>query len=492
MAAHNNPLYSLVYTNPYPGTPSLDHPNKIPFSQKQLQTNDVNVHPQIIALLESFARDYIFDYGNKLQREMKATLTFSVKEGVVVHPDSNEEFVQFLKDKYKYFATTILENSPEYREIAPSKIKTISASVEDEKKLHDEYPGENFLFCDSFAYVLWSNQLFDPITIDLDLIPRKPFGGAAGLTTAHLRYPHMLLDLVTRYALARTSEEAKICIIGPGLLQQKKTSASCPQIYPSCPQFVELLSLFPNAHFSLLEKDQEAIKTLNMHFQICKFASYDPLTFRVFSDSFHSGNRLRSPDHYQPLLKEMRDGLSALVLKPVPKVASQMLEGYGDIMPLLVKVDPKKVHIQEFDILSSPMEQRVFDIIVATFSVSNAFEIERKQNRELNPFPQFLSILHSLKEEGSLYMDKPGWNGILKRCAAILNLNIEECIQQIEGQLGNKLKLTDVPLSDYLQGHVGDISSIPNVLIGSAGMDKGIGDVGTASIMVITRTSEKS
>ncbi|MFI5343584.1 MAG: hypothetical protein ACHQUC_05115 [Chlamydiales bacterium] len=489
MAANNiHSLYSLTYTDLPPGFKPPEDPKAVRFSEKSLRGEAP--HFIIIEFLEHFAKDFIFDHGNRLEKGVRATLTFSAKEGLVVHSDSDEKFTQFLQEKYRGLAMLILEGS-QAQEIDPSTIKMASISEEEKERVFLQHPGKKNHIVDPFAYHLWSHKILNPVTVELQVNRRQPLSLAGGLTTGHFRYPQLLKDLVTRYDSERQSEETQVCILGPGLLEQKKTSPSCPQIYPSCPQFVELLSLFPQAHFSLLDNHPDALGTLKKYCSTCKLMSYDPFTFRVFTDSFNPTNTLRAPEHYQPLFEQIKAGLTGLALKPPSEKAREILEGYGHIEPLLVKVDPNKVHIQEFDILSSSMEEMgPFDIIVATHSITNAFEIEREQNSACNPLPQLLKILQSLKEGGSLYIDKPGMDHLLFIIAKQLNFTVDDLIGQIESHLGNKIKLTELPLSDYQQESVGHIGTMPNFLISTADQE-GMSTIGTASITVLTRTHEK-
>ncbi|MFI5343583.1 MAG: hypothetical protein ACHQUC_05110 [Chlamydiales bacterium] len=479
MAANNiHPLYSLTYTNLPPGVKPPEDPKAVTFIEKSLR-GEVP-HSQIIEFLEDFARDFIFDHGSRLEKGIHATLTFSAKEGVVIHPDSDEEFTQFVQNKYRRLAILILEGQ-KHLEIDLSTIKRGTISEEEKKEVRLQYPGLRIYPYDFIAYHLASCKILNAVTVELDVTNREPISHA-GLTTGHFRYPHLLKDLMSRYDSERQSEETKVCILGPGLLEQEKTSPSCPQLHPSCPQFVELLSLFPKAHFSLLDNDPKALETLRKFCHTCKLMSYDPLTIRMFST-----NRLSAPEHYQPLFEQIKAGLSGLALKPPPAEALQLLEGSGDIQPLLVKVDPNKVHIQPFDILSSSMEgMGPFGIIVATLSLSNAFEMEGEKNSAHNPLPQLLRILQSLSEGGSFYIDKPGFQMITKQ----LNSTVDDLIGQIESHLGNKFKLTELPLSDYQQESLGDIGKMPHFLISTADQE-GTASIGTASIIVLTRTHEK-
>ena len=215
-------------------------------------------------------------------------------------------------------------------------------------------------------------------------------GPGFGLTTAQMRYPHLLNHLSERF---KEKGPSNICIMGPGLLEEEGAR-------PVCPQAAELFSLFPEAKFLLVDKDDHLLETLKKQYQIQQTAVYDPTMLRLYAANSPT-NTQRAPEKYQPLMSRMKKAMGGQARN---RDAKKMMLGIGPAQPLLLKLDSKKIELRRFDFLADQFKEgEKFDSIVATMSLSYAYEevIDK-------PAPFFALLgncLSALKEGGVLYMD---------------------------------------------------------------------------------------
>lgn len=165
-------------------------------------------------------------------------------------------------------------NIPDFNSLAMPNLK--QANVSDEDKLRAEKEaGEELVFVDPYVMQAHQENWLDSIEIELKikyLINAQMYGQ----TTGFLRFPHFLDDVLQRFNHLRSSSP-KICVMGPGIMGEEKTSYSCPQV-------MELYSLFPHANYLLLDNDEKLLETLTDQFQGKEkkpFANLDPAPKKV-------------------------------------------------------------------------------------------------------------------------------------------------------------------------------------------------------------------
>ncbi len=424
------------------------------------------MHLAAISILENISRDFVFNLGDDFKRSVSATIRCSLKDGVKIIKSSDKRLQTIFENNLGQMNVAIPRN--EAMMAGLTQLKQITATPEQQKQAAQQFGKQPVLFFDPAAFMLYREGMKDSVTVDLKIEGRNTVGKGGCLTTGSLRFPHLLKDIAVRFSELRKSDTAKVCIVGPGLHTPQKGT-------PTCPQFVELLGLFPKAEFLLLDNDDEALKKMQLQYKTLKFAAYDPLVYRMSTMDIKENKHL-APASYQPVLGEIGEQWGKIA--KYPKNADQMLKGFGKLEQLLLNVSPEKIHLRSFEINSSEFkgeEKKIFDVVVATMSIILAM----RENPE-KPLDILCKHLSILKENGSFYSDSVLIHEILKLDS--------EMIQSLEEKLDSKLVIEEIPMSDYLKGETGSIATIPNPSREDS-LDR-MCDITTASITVITRKAK--
>jgi len=471
------PTYCIQYNN----LPSqVDDSAKLMIASKTLTPANTNVPPFILNTLEAIASDFVFEIGQQVEVTAYARLTFSVKHGLVFNSYSDERIKKVYMETISSSTAAVTE-----KDVIPcgfESVKRLTPTAENLAEATSKCLNEKLVFFDLLALNLAQKGIKTPVEIILEVKGRRVVNTCGGLTTATIRFPHMLMDLSKRFANNRESSEMQICIVGPGLRQDEGNA-------PTCPQFVEINSLFPLANYLLLDNNKDALKQLKHMFQEFQYAAYDPLTLLGHKDK----TKQSAPESYQDLFQSMSDNLAKMAINPENESCSEhtaeMLSGKGTPHQFCIKVNPDKIQIREFEIIDSQFKEEdkaQFDVIVATMSILLAF-FSKKPTDALTFFQSFKKFLETLKETGSLYMDAVFMN-LMHQHYRWEGVNLG--IQYLENCLGNKLKIEDIPLSDFMGFSKGITGVIKTQSIYNSKID-GPANISTANVTVITRLPEK-
>ena len=454
MAIETVPSYSLgvLYL------PNIDDPQDIAIQIETLVPPDANVPPVIISFLKYITRDYVYELGNEFKKNAHARLTFSKERGITFDSYSDVKIKQVFEKNINNLWSQIIQSTPQ--------------------KLSDDEANKQVLL----RAQLRAGGMDRPIKIDLNINYHIPKTQGAGLTTSFLRFPHLLKDLSTRFKHGKQSDQTKICVVGPGLFEEEGS-------LPSCPQLVEIYSIFPKAQFLLLDNDKRVLKVMKEQFHHFQFMSYDPCTL-ISRSTKHESNPFYALEAYQGLFQEMKETLSEKAI--APKDAKKMLQNIWDNQPLMLRAETDKIQLRDFDIISSSVkddEKKTFDVIIATLSITLAATNQIGINPAFNCFSLLGKFLAALKENGSLYIDSVFIKEVLEKLYGKEGFALG--IQYLEIVLGNRLSIEEIPLSDFLpevQGNSGIVMSFSKKGVVD---EKGIPTITTHSINVVTRTSEK-
>ena len=411
--------------------------------------------------IENLGEDYIFVAGDQMNRAVTGRISFSLDRGIVVESCSDKTIEKIIEKNNKQIAvvsSTTMETLDLY------SVKHIPLDEKTHQKMIEEFPKEPFMSLDASALALFHHGIVEPVELDFE-IDRKTIVAANELTTGSMRYPHLLQDLHTRFNDRRNLETTSVCIAGPGLKEEKEK-------VPFVPQFVELFSLFPEAQFLLLDKDERALKTMSDHFHKCRFASYDPATLSLRIAEKRSS--------FEATFSDMTGSLAEKAISP--QNAKEMLNGVGPLKRVVVKVDPQKIEVRSFDFAESQFKEEKFDLIVATSSISlPLYEAIVKKDPDFDPVAFITKFLLPLKENGCLYVE-----------SMMTELFFHETTkEEIETILGNRIRIDKVPVQNFLPDTQGDKAEITS-MTGQEVMDKkGRHTLSTHSLSVITRTAEK-
>ncbi len=293
------------------------------------------------------------------------------------------------------------------------------------------YKGVSYVF-DPFAFYLKEARIEHPITLDLTLDVHS-IKQDRGLTTGALRFPHLLKDIHERY---NDSEGLRACIVGPGMSRVRGLPLSCPQ-------FVELRAILPEAHIELLDNDSSLLAEMRRQVAAGK-CDYFPLEMRFYTYPESPGI---APEAYFPLFEKIRSSLKQL---------SELDPLLGQLDSLSVKVNSDKTSVRNFDIRTSQFratEEKTFDLILATFSITNAYANQQPKPDSKAIVASLLKFLRALKIGGSLYIDAVAFSGLSPKDAE--NLSI---LDGIEKKLGSRLERRALPLNAFdpsIRGPVG-------------------------------------
>jgi hypothetical protein len=469
MSAHNNLLYKLVFNLPNSTEFPFKEPGDLAIASRSLSPADAAVHPAALSIIESLARDYVYALGSEFRETMRATVRLSPEEGLEIIERTDERFSTIFKENSVDVGAVVKASAVESQGIGYLKQVEVS---EDTRRQGESMSEEPVIFLDPISYILWERGIKGSFELDLEVQCRLMASEVGGLTTSVFRFPHIYQDMFKRYGDSAASSDMNVCIVGPGLDRPEKGIGSCPQ-------FVELRALFPNANFLLLDNDAEAIKYLSQQYKTLKFAAYDPFMHRAMTADFSENTHL-APKKMQPVLKRMAEVWSQQSKRPE---ARQMLKGIGPIQPLLLNVDPDKVELREFDINTSVFkeeEARKFDVMVATMSILLALG----ENPEY-PLDIFVKYLAALKKGGTFYVDAMVIENILSP-----RLSCDTCdslASLFEKKLGGCLRFEKIALTSFLPEAVGNFSVIPQLNTNAVKGGHVDRNISTAAVFAITR-----
>jgi len=298
---------------------------------------------------------------------------------------------------------------------------------------------------------------------------------AGGLSTGYLRFPHLLVGIASDIDKnKRLSQDLNVCIVGPGI---REGAHLC-----ECPQLVELRAMMPKAHYLLLDNDKKLLELLGKAIGRQKLLAYDPTMLRGRTLGNHTNPFLAK----EPLLSVLNDLKPVLANQtPVPKEPLQLLKGMGESKEILVKIDPNRIELRDFDIRSSQFKETdkgQFDVVVATMSITNTFCEQRKTNTALDCFQQVGKFLELLRPGGVFYADAVLFEFLLKHGEEGIELGHE----YLEAIVGNRLEVVTWPLDLVEKGAVGIRGEFKEYSYNEVGRS-----VTTATIQSFKRKEEK-
>lgn len=443
----------------------FDDPNDIEFMRKEVTPG---LDPNIVYLAESIAKDHFYHMSSTLPEVVTAQITCSVEHGVVFNSCSDERLKNcFFENTRKAFAIpaegkSMLSGTPVHLIEPTAQMKAAAP--------------EGSFFVDAIALHLKANGLTGATTFNLELRPYYVVGTGKGLTTGNLRHPHLLQGILEK----NFRPDAKVCIVGPGLLEYQDKS-----IPPSCPQFAEIFSLLPMAEYTILDNDTHAIDVLAGQFSK-GYTFYDPVMFRAYT---MPGSPECTQDRtFLSLFDRMKHTLGERALTPKAK---EILANIGTVKPLMLHLQNKEqVKVQEFDINSSSFsEGKKFDVMVATMSICNAIQEEVLRNPLANHFEKLVKFLDALEDQGSLFMD----TNVIDMLCSPGGLGLEGGKKYLEERLGRSLTFEIIPVSSFVkkvEGSRGTISLLSSHLL--QGAEKQVMSVDTSSIIVITKGTKEA
>lgn len=421
--------------------------------------------PYLVQIAKNLATQYFIEMGqlaSSIPFYETATLTFSPQNGLSI-PSSTDPRIQDVFKKGMEALELIAYPEDAAQELG---IETIKHTV---LKMNEVDPQKYFAY-DPISLGAWKKGIHDFYQTQLQ-IKNFIITGVAGQTTGSLRHPHLIEGLSKL-----SHKQPYICIVGPGMIEERGFPLSMPQT-------AELFTLFPSGKFLLIDKDQEAIDKIKKQLNSGRI-NYDPMMLRELSDET-SPHYVKNED-YQKLFEQMKDNILARNQKMPSKIKAKRI--LNRIFPAEILSIPANKHnfeILNFDILTSTFEEDkkgVFDIVLATNSISNAF-FDKSISKE---FENYFSILEKflalLKVNGSLYVDSPLFEDRLNPIYGEEGIDVG--MQWLESRIGNKIKMEVIPLPEFVKGN-----SIRSSTIGTA--NKPI-TVSTSPIIVLTRLPDKT
>lgn len=405
-------------------------PNLFTLMNEEFDPPKAKISPQLCTFIIDTFKTFLV--VNKEDPEIKkfnakVRLSFSPREGlkVIFSTDARIKAV-FEKCHQDPVSFTLSEA----KELQIMDLKRTIPSLEFKQKTM-ELKGKKLIFLDPVTWNFWQVGIKSPLElkVDVNVIEAQSEGG--GLTTSNLRFPHLLYGIVAHLKHKVFSKDLKVCLVGPGL---KKGERFC-----ECPQLVELKSIMPEARYLILENDKEALSLMDRAFNKARLIAYNPMMLRARTTQIKNNPGLAAEPVFT-ILENLKPFLSKQVI--MPKHAFEMLQGIGPLQDLMIKLDPSKHELREFDILSTPFleaDKGQFDVVVATMSISIA--IDNLKRSPLEIIKKLSKFVELLKTDGILFVDTMLWE--------ILRSTIGEdlSVEYLELLIGSRLKSEILPLS---------------------------------------------
>lgn len=236
-----------------------------------------------------------------------------------------------------------------------------------------------------------------PLACDMLLAPLFDTLSSHGRTTGHMRYPQIYQDIMTCQKDIGTQPD--ILLIGLGLRRDERDSNGRVQ----CPQLYEVAGLFPNrSSLTALEIDPEIVQIVNQNMKLPpknRFMKYDQ---NALSPNFIRYNNLRQPQQIERLIKFMHPGME------------------------LFAQSINKLKVLLGDLCTFNCQDSQYNVIIATNSISNAFDLFDEDPIESKRMLEILTkYVKSLKENGILYLDEAAITNLEQRLG---NNSIERLI----------------------------------------------------------------
>jgi hypothetical protein len=245
----------------------------------------------------------------------------------------------------------------------------------------------------------------------------------------------------------RKSDQAAVCIVGPGL-------DTMDAKMPTCPQAAELLSIFPKANFLLLDNDKEVLERLNKY-RTLKMLPYDSFALRMRTmpvSNDNTKNEFLAPESYLKIFEEMAASFGDLASYP-PNAKAMLLENKDILDRVMLKLDQEKFEVRDFDIGSSEflLKDKQFDVIVATLSLGNPISgLNGKidKDKDLAALAKFLS---KLKLGGILYIDIASYSQIV---------GVDIDYLKLVKLIGYQIKTELVSVKDFMENFSGEMGML--------------------------------
>jgi len=428
------------------------------------------INEVVISLVHSIAKDYVFQLGEEFRNQAQARINFSVERGVVFEACSDPRLEECYSQHAILLPKTEVKGPVWLIEPTPDML---------EEPLPNSRADE--VLVDVASMILQKQGLEAPQSVELEIVPFIPLTKGKGLTTSNLRYPHLLLDLLNRLEKGLLPADSSVCIVGPGLIDYEDSN-----VFPTCPQFAELLGMIPKGKFTLLDIDKDSLTRLSK--QIANnFTAYDLMGFRTYTFRKGVGEFVESPE-YQKLFRVMGKHFAQLAL--APSNAEEIIQGNAPIQPLVLRVQQNQLALRVFDITKSFFKQTdQFDVMVATMSIVNAFQDEMTEKPHLNHFGKLIKFLEALKVGGTLYIDAV----MIQHLFSVGGQEgFDLGIKYLESVIGNRLQLEEIPYSSFKEGASGMVNTITAASMNfPKGIDRNVYLTTTSDLFAITRTSEK-
>lgn len=473
------PKYSLCFSI----ISEITDPQLLPITSARLLPQDASLSPFLLGILENLGKEIAFRLGKEFE-VTQIRFKYSPENGITlkcVNQKVQSICESLLLDESERLVALSFQEADK-RHLTQLK-KPIKVEEKDLEKARRDF-GDDVMFFDRLGFELFISGVTAPTDVDLELSGRV-IHRIAGRTTGHLRFPHMLQDLYTRFSeKVRSSKQTSVCIVGPGLFEDQNA--------PFCPQFTEVQTLFPNASYLLLDNDSHVLKILKKQLK-AKAISYNPLMLRIYSTQFPKADeamrKLYAPTKYQQMFQVMKQELAKKEMDS--QGVKKMLDGEGKIQNLCVKVDRRKIQLRQFEIESSMFSSEdhgTFDVVVATMSILLALGDKIVANPSDNHFSTLLKFLRLLKVNGSLYVDAELMNKAFANVYGSEGMKIGTAYLEME--LGNRLAVEEIPLSDFLPSEQGAAGFLKSYTVDERGEIKPT-TVSSSSLVVYTRTAEK-
>lgn len=468
------PEYSLTFQIPFIVTDE----KSIIFAASSTNPPKAKISTELCKVVYEVSLSYVFANRDNFKlgdRGLSAHLSFAPNTGINV-VSTNDGSLKTLFEKMSTEAVPFSPSEAKEQNIFDllRKKPTEEARVEAQKT-----KGKRAVFFEPITVRLWNGGVRTSEEIKLNIQVLKATSEGGGLTTGHLRFPHMLQGIAIELQKKGRLEsmDLKVCIVGPGFKEEGRLGY--------CPQLVELRSIMPNAEYLLLDNDKKAVALMEKAFIKQQMISYDPTMLRSRTTILpNMKNPYLVPEPLLSFLNDMKSALAEQVI--APKNAKAMMKGEGNLEEVVVKLDSRKIELREFDICSSEFkdsDKGQFDVVVATMSLSIVYKEEKGKITLLDNFKRLARFVELLKPEGFLYVDTLLLESLRSQYG---KTNLELGLEYLGAVIGCQLMIYYIPLSNVDPGSKEIFGSFPDCNYKSE-----MRTISTSGVDCIKRTSEK-
>ncbi|QVL57540.1 MAG: hypothetical protein KFB93_00235 [Simkaniaceae bacterium] len=192
----------------------ISEPENVPTMERSVPAD---LHPLQVRFIEDIAKDYIFHSAQESKdppSPLTARVSLSIERGLEFENCSHAGFQEKMTVQFQQALPL-----PREKVRGLDTVHKIQPTEEMIRQLPDHMNQDDLEYLDVVSISLLKQGVTHPVTVDLEVRGFVPANKGKGLTTGHLRFPHMLLAMRERLLSGAHPAAPTVCIVGPGLFE---------------------------------------------------------------------------------------------------------------------------------------------------------------------------------------------------------------------------------------------------------------------------------